>query len=361
MSIRVAVGQFKELTADDISFCRQLGVSGITVNRPDFDAPSWRAFLNKHYPYGPADFNQSETWDFMDLVNLRLRLEENGLRLEAIENVPYRFIDQILTGGPQQDRQIDNYCETVRNLGRAGIGTLGYHFAPNLVWRTSTSRPGRGGAGVSAFDLEQARQAPPTHKRMIDESELWGHYAKFITRVLPVAEEAGVLLSLHPDDPPVPTLGGVDRIMNSIAGYEKAFAIGNSPNHGMTFCVGTWGQMGGEIIYDALGKFLREKRVFYLHFRNIDGAVPTFSECFIDEGDVDVTRIVQILQSNSYDGFVIDDHVPQMVHDTPWGHRGRAFSTGFLKGLIRGMGADIAYPVGSVASSGRQESLHPRP
>ncbi|MBS7706153.1 mannonate dehydratase [Chelatococcus asaccharovorans] len=337
LTFRVAVGQFKELIPDDLAFCSQLGVSGITVNRPDFSTPSWRNFLGKHYPYGPADFTKSSKWDFMDLVNLRRRVEDFGLRLESIENVPYHFYDKVLTGAPGRDEQIDNYCETLLNLGRAGIRILGYHFAPNLVWRTSTARPARGRAGVTAFDMDEAHLAPNTHGRVFEEAEMWENYEYFITRVLPAAQEAGVSLALHPDDPPVSALGGVARIMNSLDGFRKALRIGSSPNHGLTFCVGTWGQMGGSVVYDALEEFVGQDRVKYLHVRNIKGSVPSFAECFVDEGDIDIVRILKILQRNSFGGFVIDDHVPQMTHDTPWGHRGRAFSTGYLRGLCRAL------------------------
>lgn len=340
MPFRIAVGQFKELTPEDLSFCKQLGVSGITVNRPDFDGTSWKHFLGKHYPYGPADFAGSTKWDFMDLVNLRNRIEEAGLSLEAIENVPYRFFDNILIAGPRRDAQIDAYCETIRNVGRAGIRILGYHFAPNLVWRTSTARPGRGGARVTAFNFDDAVAAPPTHGRQIDGEELWENYEYFLTRVLPAAREAKVRLSLHPDDPPIGPLGGIARIMSSMQGFERAAAIAGGPDaHGFTFCVGTWTQMGGDVVYRALETFSRRGLVCYVHLRNVKGAVPDFAECFVDEGDVDVVRIVTILKETAFDGFIIDDHVPQMVADTPWGHRGRAYSTGYLAGLCRGLGA----------------------
>ena len=339
LSFRVAVGQFKELTQDDLAFSSQIGASGITINRPDLETKSWQSFLGKHYPYGPADFNKTAKWDFMDLLNLRQRIEDFGLKLEAIENVPYRFYDKVLIGAEGRDQQIDNYCETLQNLGRAGIRTLGYHFCPNLVWRTSTSRPARGGAGVTAFNLEDARLAPNTHGREIGASEMWDNYSYFITKVLPAAEEAGVRMSLHPDDPPVPMLGGVARIMNSLEGFRRALSIGDSPNNGLTYCVGTWGQMGGTVVYEALDEFTKSNRVCYLHVRNIKGSVPNFAECFVDEGDIDLVKILRILHRNNFAGFLIDDHVPQMSGDTPWGNRGRAFSTGYLSVLCRGIEA----------------------
>ncbi len=274
----------------------------------------------------------------MDLVNLRQLLEGYNLRLDAIENVPYRFIDHILVNGPRRDAQIAAYCETIRNLGRAGIPILGYHWSPNLVWRTATARPGRGGATYTAFDLSAARSAPLTHGKVISEADHWDNFAYFLARVLPVAEEAGVRLSLHPDDPPTETLGGIARIMSSLDGFKKAMALADSAAHAMTFCVGTWAEMGLEMMYEGLEHFARHGRIAYVHLRNVRGAMPNFSECFIDEGDVDVVRVLRILRDANFTGFIIDDHVPHMVGDTAWGHRGRAFSTGYLRGMVEALG-----------------------
>lgn len=145
-------------------------------------------------------------------------------------------------------------------------------------------------------------------------------------------------MSLHPDAPPIGPLGGIARIMSSLEGFKRAASIAGPEGHGFTFCVGTWTQMGGDVVYRALESFCRRGLVCYVHLRNVKGAIPHFSECFVDEGDVDVVRIVTILKDTGFDAFTIDDHVPQMVADTPWGHRGRAYSTGYLSGLCRGLG-----------------------
>lgn len=336
-SFDVVVGQFKFITVDDLSFARQLGVNAITINRPDFDDPAWAQVLGKGYPYGPADFDRSDRWAYMDLVCLRNLIEGHDLRLAAIENVPYRFIDQILDNGPRRQEQIDAYCDMIRMLGKARIPILGYHWATNKVWRTATAAPVRGGAVSTAFDLADAISAPPTHGRVITADEHWNNYSDFISQVLPVAEEAGVKLALHPDDPPHEMLGGVARVMRDRPGFDRALGLSDSPAHQLCFCVGTWAEMGLDIMYDALDAYSRDKRIAYVHLRNVKGAMPAFSECFIDEGDVDIVRVIDILRRNDFDGFIIDDHVPKMVGDSGWSHRGRAFATGYLKGVMRAM------------------------
>ena len=182
-TMRVAIGQFSELTDEMLRFAKQLGVSGIVLNTPKI----------------PGE----KRWEFMDLLRLRVQCEEYGLRLEAIENTPIRFYDKAMLGLPGRDEQIENYCETIRNLGRAGIPILGYHWMANGVWRTSRTAFGRGGARVTAFDLDLVQNAPPTHGRVFTEEEMWRNYEYFLRAVVPVAEEAGVKLALHPDDPPV--------------------------------------------------------------------------------------------------------------------------------------------------------------
>ena len=119
--MRVAVGQVSVLTDEILTFARQLGVSGMQVNTP--------ALPGAH------------RWEYEDLRTLRARCEEYGLRLEAVENVHLDFYDTVMLGLPGRDEQLEHYCATIRNMGRAGIPILGYHFMPNAVWRTSRTTP----------------------------------------------------------------------------------------------------------------------------------------------------------------------------------------------------------------------------
>ncbi len=340
--IRVAFGQFRELTEEDLLFARQLGASGVTLNTPLFKGSSVYG-VDIFISSGNAPPGRSEPqdrWDLMEIVQLRTMVEDYGLRLEAIENTPVSFYDKVMLGLPGREEQIEDYKEIIRMLGRAGVPILGYHWMPTHVWRTSKTTPGRGGALVSSFDYALVRDAPPIYGRPFTEDELWANYEYFIKAVLPVAEEAGVKLALHPDDPPTKEpLGGVPRIMGSLDGFKKAMAIGDSSNHGLDFCIGSLASRDVDEMFEAMRYFGQHGKIFYVHFRNVRGCVPKFQETFIDEGDVDVVAVLRTLMEVGFDGFIIDDHVPQMVNDTGWGHRGRAFATGYISGLLRALQA----------------------
>jgi mannonate dehydratase len=151
--------------------------------------------------------------------------------------------------------------------------------------------------------------------------------------VLPVAEAAGVTLALHPDDPPVPMLGGIARLFGSFEGFRRAVETFDSPQHGLDFCMGCWSEMGPGAI-EAIRYFGARGKIVYVHFRDVQGHVPVFQECFLGEGNVDVVAAMRALKQVDFRGFIIDDHVPQLIDDTGWGHRGRAHATGYIMGLV---------------------------
>ena len=312
-TMRVAVGQFSELSHERLSFARQLGATGVQVNTPVL----------------PGE----KRWELNDLLWLRRRCESYGLRLEAIENTPISFYDKAMLGLPGRDEQIENYQATIRNLGAAGIPILGYHWMPNGVWRTGWTTPGRSGAQVSSFDMGLVQGGVLTHRRVFTADEMWESYAYFMRAVLPVAEEAGVKLALHPDDPPVPSLGGVARLFHTFEGFKRAMEIAPSPNSGLDFCMGCWSEMGPGVI-EAIRYFGRHGKIVYVHFRDVQGTVPCFQECFLGEGNVDVIAAMRALKEVGFTGFLLDDHVPHIVDDTDWGHRARAHAIGYIQALI---------------------------
>jgi mannonate dehydratase len=337
--IRVAVGQFNELTEDKLKFAAQIGVSGIQLNTPIL----------------PGDTR----WQEADLRGLAEKARAHGLTLEAIENVPVHFYDKAMLGLSGRDEQIENYCATVRAVGAAGIPVLGYHFMPNSVWRTERMAPGRGGAGCTQFDMAVVEQGsgreawgrflPTALGRQeamplrgpgeeIDAATMWANYDYFMKAVLPVAETAGVKLALHPDDPPVPMLGGVARLFWEPAGFKRAYEIAaGSPAWGLDLCLGCCSEMtgGGSNVREMIEFFGPKGRIFYVHFRDVQGTVPNFTECFIGEGNFDPAEAMMLLIRNGFDGFLLDDHVPHMDGDTSWNHRGRAHAIGYMQGLLR--------------------------
>jgi mannonate dehydratase len=327
--MRIAIGQFNEPSHERLTFAKQLGVSGVLLNTPRL----------------PGEHR----WEYDDLARLREHVESYGLRLEALENTPVRFYGDAMLGGPERDRQIEHYQATIRNMGRAGIPILGYHWMPNAVWRitrddrlggTSRFTYGRGGARVTAFDMALAKDAPLTHGRVYPAEELWANYVRFIKAVIPAAEEAGVRLALHPDDPPVPVLGGVARIFSSFEGFKRGSEVVDSPNWGLDFCMGCWSEMGGnDNVLTGIRYFGPRRKIFYGHFRDVQGTAERFAECFLGEGNVDLVAAMRAFKEVGFTGFLIDDHVPHMVDDSEWGHRGRAYATGYMLALLRAVRA----------------------
>ena len=337
--MRIGLCDSGELSDENLQFARQLGLTSVRSGTP------WRWLPGEH------------RWEYEDLRALRERVESFGLTYEAIENVPQHFFDKVMLGLPGRDEQIAHYCATIRNMGRAGIPILGYHFMPNAVWRTSRTTPGRGGAAVTSFDMALVGQTAPGAQRafvqnvspaidemwgavdelVVTEEQMWANYAYFLRAVLPVAEESGVRLALHPDDPPVPQLAGVARIFISVENFKRAHAMSDgSPAWGLDLCLGCCSEMpGGAANVKSMIEFFGPKgRIFYIHFRDVQGTVPTFAECFIGEGNYNAAEMMLLLKRSGFTGFLLDDHVPHVVDDTPWGHRGRAHAIGYMQGLL---------------------------
>jgi len=313
--MRVGLGQFSELTDEKLAFIKQCGADDFLMNTPNL----------------PGD----KQWEYEDLLALRRRADDAGLRLMALENVPVTFYDKAMLGLPGRDEQIAHMQTTIRNMGKAGIPILGYHWMPNRVWRTPEPAALRGGARGTRFNLEEHDLAELTHERVYSEDEMWTNYEYYLERILPVAEESNVKLALHPDDPPVEALGGVARIFRNFDGFKLAMDTFDSPYHGLDFCMGCWSEMGGmENVIKGIRHFGERDRLIYVHFRDVQGTVPCFNECFINEGNVDTFEVVKTLHEVGFTGFMITDHVPKMVDDTPWGHRGRAYAIGYIAALI---------------------------
>ncbi len=356
MGIRVSLGHVERLDDAIATFARQLGIRGVQL-------------------HAPADLpGEDGHWTVAELVALRDRCEAAGLAIDGLENVPVAHFNKIQRGAPGRDEQIENYRTTVRNMARAGIFLLGYNFLPSYVWRTDMKAVGRGGATVTAFDLaaadagnalagykltpgaELAPGAEPTPgaapAEPIDADQMWANHQYFLDAVLPVAEQAGVRLALHPDDPPVDVaLGGAARIFTSPAALIAAFLqAGGSPAWGLDLCLGTVSEMGGEkAITEVIDFFGPKGRICYVHFRDVQGVVPSFRECFLGEGNFDPAVVMRELAASGFDGFLIDDHVPAMVGDPgTWGDtstaaycsRGRAYAIGYLQGLLKALGLD---------------------
>ena len=239
----------------------------------------------------------------------------------------------IMLGGPRRDEQIENMVHTIRNVARAGIPFLGYHWLPSAVWRTPPATI-RGGAVATAFDYEVAAKMPLTHDREYTEEEMWDNLEYWITTIVPVAEEEGIRLAVHPNDPPVERLGGIPQLLRSFDAFKRLMGIYDSDSNAIKFCQGTFAEMADEDIYEMIRYFGECKKIAYVHFRNVSSPVPRFNEEFINTGYVDMYRTMKIYHEVGFDGVFVDDHVPHTHQDTAWGHRARAFAYGYIQAMI---------------------------
>ncbi len=278
-----------------------------------------------------------ERWELNDLVNLRKQVESHGLHLEALENVPGNFYDQVILGGPKRDEQIENMIYTVRNIARAGIPIFGYNWMPSSVWRDEQLAPHRGGSQVTSYDHAQHKDAPLTHGREYSRDGLWENLEHWIRIITPVAEGEGIRIGIHPDDPPVDAVGGIPRLLNSFDAYKQLTEIVDSPSNAIEFCQGTFSEMedaAGEGIYEMIRYFGERGKILYVHFRNVSNPVPSFREEFINTGHVDMVRAIRLYREIGFDGVLVNDHVPHTIGDTEWGHRGRAYANGYIQALL---------------------------
>lgn len=327
--MKIILGAIKEFNDDALLMARQLGSEGFHFNTP------------------PIATDDENFWSVRALKWLKEYTEKFELKLEMIENVPIRFFESIMIGSADRDEKIENYIKTVKNMGEVEIPILGHHFCPTWAWRTSVTHPIRGGAKASGFNSKMAESGvnayavSAQHMAQFSDSiipptqdELWKNYEYFIKAVAPEAEKAGVKLIIHPSDPPLKNVAGVDRIFISCADFERAEKIANSSAWGINLCMGCFSQLGGEeTVMEVIEKFVPRGKVHMIHFRDVQGNVEDFCECFLGDGRYNPARIMQGIYSNGYKGLILDDHVPFINNDTRWGHTARANVFGYLRGM----------------------------
>lgn len=333
-------------TPDNLRFARQAGVTHVVVHFTDYEQD--RDKLPPHFQGAYGFTGSAALWTYEELRDLRQMINAEGMELEALENFNPGFWSDVLLDGPRKKEQIENLKQLIRNVGRAGIPTMGYSFNLMSVWGHTQLPLARGQAVTGAFlepeespipagtvwnmvydpDAPAGATLPP-----VTRDELWGRLEYFLRELLPVAEEAGVVLAAHPDDPPMPVLRGAPRLIHQPALYQKLFDLVPSPNNQAEFCVGTISEMIDSDPYAAVDEYSRQGKIAYVHLRNVRGKVPRYYEVFIDEGDTDVIKVLRILHRNGYKGIITPDHTPMMTCPAPW-HAGMAFALGYIKAAL---------------------------
>jgi mannonate dehydratase len=343
------------LTRENFLFARQAGATHIVAHLVDY----FRGAPSKGRDDQPTGTDRGwglagdphRLWTLEELVAVRRGVEAAGLKLEAIENFDPAHWHDILLDGPKRAQHIENVKTILRRMGQAGIPIMGYNFSIAGVAGRTTGPYARGEApsvGMEGpYDLPMPNgmvwnmiydeNAPAGTLPSITHEELWRRLDAFLQEVLPVAEEAGVKLAAHPDDPPTPTVRGQPRLVYQPQMYQRLIDLHPSRANTLEFCIGSLAEMTEGDVYEAVDTYSRQGRLGYVHFRNIRGKVPTYKETFIDDGDVDMLRVLEILRRNQYDGVLIPDHTPAMSCAAPW-HAGMAYAMGYIKAGMRVLG-----------------------
>jgi mannonate dehydratase len=348
--MKIGLGLYRHmLTRDYYDFARQAGCTHVVVHLVDyFNQGSSNPRNNqptgsKYEAWGFAG-DPDKIWTVKELATMRGEIEDAGLALAAVENLDPAHWHDILLDGPQRPQQIEKIKTIIRHLGEAGIPVLGYNFSLAGVAGRVTGALGRGHAVTVGMDgpaddipipngtiwnMVYDRNAAAGTLPSISREELWRRLQRFLEDVIPVAEQAGVRLAAHPDDPPMPTMRQQPRLVYQPHMYQQLIDLAPSRSNALELCVGTLAEMTEGNIYDAVDCYSRQGKIAYIHLRNVVGKVPHYRETFIDEGDVDMIRILAILQRNQFDGVLIPDHTPQMTCAAPW-HAGMAHTLGFM-------------------------------
>ncbi len=311
-----------------------VGVQGIGTSKIELE------FLRRHgvtHMDATVDDNNVET-----LLRHKDEAKAEGISLEMIHCDPPRSVT--LAQDPDRDKDIEQYCKVIENVGTAGLRGINYNFCV-LSHQRTPSTPGRGGSMYSTFDLSRYDNDTLSEAGPVSRDESFDRAAYFLERIIPVAESYKVQMASHLDDPPAPILRGVERWNWPVFDGLKRFSeLIDSPFHGFNFCCGVASEgleNPANDLYDIIKYFGKRKKIFNIHYRNIRGGLHNFQEVWPDEGDLDMHEIARALRDVDYPYMLMPDHAPSHPNDqAPKGVSGRvtqawAFQFGYIIAMIQ--------------------------
>ena len=352
--MKLGFGLYKHmLNASHYKFAKQCGATHLVIHLVDYFGHEKNSKKNANQPIGETEGwgtagNENAIWTLEELVAIKNEINAHGLALEAIENFDPAHWYDILLDGPKKEAQIENLKQLIRNVGKAGIPVFGYNFSLAGVAARVQGEYARGGAvsvGMNGGDntpipngmvwnMVYDKNAPQGTLPRIDHDELWKRLQYFLNELIPVAEAAGVKLAAHPDDPPISYVRNTPRLVYQPDMYQKLIDMKPSTSNNLEFCLGSIAEMTEGDIYEATDSYSKQQKIAYIHFRNIVGKAPYYKEVFVDEGDIDMVKILRILKKNNFNGVLIPDHTPQMTCDGAW-YAGMAYAMGYMNAAMK--------------------------
>ncbi|WP_034044690.1 mannonate dehydratase [Wocania ichthyoenteri] len=352
--MKLGFGLYKHMLNEaHYKFSKQCGATHLVIHLVDYFGHEKNNKENANQPIGENEGwgkagSANQIWTLEELLAIKKEINSYGLELEAIENFDPAHWHDILLDGPKKEAQIEDLKQLIRNVGKAGIPVFGYNFSLAGVAARDVGEYARGGAvsvGMNGgndtpipngmvWNMVYDENAPEGTIPRISHDELWSRLQYFLNELIPVAEEAGVKLAAHPDDPPMPYVRNTPRLVYQPEMYQKLIDMKPSNSNNLEFCLGSIAEMTEGDVYEATDSYSKQEKIAYIHFRNIVGKVPNYKEVFVDEGDIDMMKILKILKKNNFEGVLIPDHTPQMTCDGAW-YAGMAYAMGYMKGLIK--------------------------
>ena len=317
--------------------------------------PNMQSIVTAVYDVPPG-----ELWSRESIAALKKETEDAGLHFEVIESVPVH--EDIKLGKPTRDRYIANYQENIRRLGEAGIKCICYNFMPVFDWtRTQLDKEAADGSTSLVYYKDQLEKMDPLTGELnlpgwdasytkeslaavfaeyarITEEDLWKNLQYFLEAVIPVAEESGINMAIHPDDPPWPIFG-LPRIITCEKNLDRFLKLVDSPANGLTFCTGSLGSSADNDIPHMVEKYAAMGRIHFMHIRNVkllpDGSFEESGHLSAN-GSLDIVAIMKALHKNGFDGYVRPDHGRMIWGETGkpgYGLYDRALGAAYLNGI----------------------------
>ena len=288
------------------------------------------------------DVPVGEVWPLEKILALKKKIEDKGLAFETIESVPVH--EDIKTGLPSRELYIANYCATLKNLAAAGLTVVCYNFMPVFDWTRSDlvhelpdgsnaliykhdtvlqMDPATGDLSLPGWDSSYTKDGMKellNQYKEITEEVLWDNLGYFLERVIAVADEVGIKMAIHPDDPPW-SIFGLPRIIKNKQDLERLIHLVDSPNNGISLCSGSLGVDPNNNVPELIRYFGKLGRVHFGHCRNIK---ITGEKCFEEsshrsaDGTLDMVEIMKAYHDVGFNGPIRPDH-GRMI----WGETGR--------------------------------------
>ena len=351
--MKLGFGLYRHMLNDEhYRFAKQCGATHVIVHLVDYFNNDVNTKDNANQPIGNNKgwgiAGSGELWSLEFLLNLKKEINSYGLEFEAIENFDPAMWHDILLDGHKKKEQIELVKEQIRIIGKAGIQVFGYNFSLAGVSSRTIGNYARGNSesvgmeGIPddtpipngmVWNMVYDLDAPEGNIPTITHDELWNRLQYFLDHIIPVAEEAGVRMAAHPDDPPLPYIRQTPRLVYQPDMYQRLIDIKPSPSNSLEYCLGSIAEMTEGDVHEATEYYSKQEKIGYIHFRNVVGKVPFYKEVFVDDGDIDMFRILRILKKNNFNGVLIPDHTPQMSCDGAW-YAGMAYAMCYMKAAL---------------------------